>query len=169
MEVAASIASAVPASVAQGYESAGLRFVVVDAAAIRDVLAFLRDAPEHRYDALIDVTAVDRVHDEGVFEVIYVLRAPARSEKLVVKAKVSAADPRLPSVTSLWKMANWAEREVWDMFGVRFDGHPDLRRILMYEPFDGHPLRKTYPYDRRQPLVEERDPLEHPWPSRDRY
>ena len=87
-----------------------------------------------------------------------------------MKARVRGATiPRLPSATALWKAADWAEREVWDMFGVRFDGHPNLRRILMYEPFDGHPLQKSYAYDRRQPLVEERDPIANPWPSRDRF
>ena len=142
---------------------------MVNPASIREVLRYLRDDPAQAYTALIDVTAVDRSASEQVFDVIYVLRAPERHAKLVVKAKVPADDPRLPSVTSLWKGADWAEREVYDMFGVRFDGHPNLKRILMYEPFEGHPLRKTYPYDRRQPLVEERDPIANPWPSRDRY
>jgi NADH-quinone oxidoreductase subunit C len=169
VEVAAAVAAAVPASGASGYESAGLAFVVVNAPSIRDVLCYLRDDATHAYTALIDVTAVDRSADEHVFDVIYVLRAPERRAKLVVKAKVAADDPRLPSVTSLWKAADWAEREVYDMFGIRFDGHPDLKRILMYEPFEGHPLRKSYPYDRRQPLIEERDPIANPWPSRDRY
>ena len=76
-------------------------------------------------------------------------------------------NPTVPSLAGLWQSANWAEREIWDMFGVRFEGHPNLKRILLYEEFVGHPLRKDYPYDRRQPLVDERDPIADPWPSRD--
>ena len=169
MEIAAAVAAAVPASRATGYESAGLPFVVVAPESIRDVLRYLRDDASQAFEALIDITAVDRVAIDGLFDVVYVLRAPSRHAKVVVKAKVPATDPRLPSVTSLWRAADWAEREVYDMFGVRFDGHPNLKRILMYEPFEGHPLRKSYPYDRRQPLIEERDPIANPWPSRDRY
>ena len=169
MEVAAAIAAAVPGSGAVGYESAGLPFVVVAPSSIRDVLCFLRDDPAQVFAALIDITAVDRTPAEGAIEVVYVLRAPSRGAKIVVKAKVPTEAPHLPSVTSLWNAADWAEREVYDMFGVRFDGHPNLKRILMYEPFEGHPLRKSYPYDRRQPLLEERDPIANPWPSRDRY
>jgi NADH-quinone oxidoreductase subunit C len=169
VEVVEAISSSVPGARPAGYRCAGIDFVVVEPASITEVLRFLRDDPAQAYEALIDVTAVDRVQTEGVFEVVYVLRAPKRRAKLVVKAKVPAADPRLPSATPLWKAADWVEREVWDMFGIRFDGHPNLRRILMYEPFEGHPLRKSYPYDRRQPLVEERDPIAHPWPSRDRF
>ncbi len=169
MEVAEAVAAAVPASKATGYESAGLPFVVVASSSIRDVLRYLRDDPSQAFAALIDVTAVDRTVGEGVIEVVYVLRAPARRAKVIVKAKVPTDDPRLPSVTSLWRAADWAEREVYDMFGVRFEGHPNLKRVLMYEPFTGYPLRKSYPYDRRQPLIEERDPIANPWPSRDRY
>ena len=69
----------------------------------------------------------------------------------------------MPSINTLWKSANWLEREVWDMFGITFRDHPDMRRILMYEEFRGHPLRKDYPVDKRQPLVEERDPIANPW------
>jgi len=169
MEVAAAVGEAVPASAATGYESHGLAFVVVAPASIRDVLCYLRDDPSQAFTALIDVTAVDLTPTEGLIEVVYVLRAPARRAKIVVKAKVATDDPHLPTVSSLWKGADWAEREVYDMFGVRFDGHPNLKRILMYEPFEGHPLRKSYAVDHRQPLVEERDPIANPWPSRDRF
>jgi NADH-quinone oxidoreductase subunit C len=75
-------------------------------------------------------------------------------------------DAWAPSVSSLWKSGNWLEREVWDMFGIKFTDHPDLRRILMYEEFKGYPLRKDYPVNKRQPLVEERDPITNPWPKR---
>jgi NADH-quinone oxidoreductase subunit C len=163
------IVRAVPAAAPREYSSTGVPSVEVERASVIDVLRFLRDDPEQSYTALIDITAVDHAAGEGKFHVVYVLRSPARREKLIVKTRVPSDDPRLPSATVLWKAADWAEREVWDMFGIRFEGHPNLRRILMYEPFEGHPLRKSYAYDRRQPLVEERDPIANPWPSRDRF
>jgi len=73
--------------------------------------------------------------------------------RLRVEVPVDEADPEVDSLTSLWKSANWLEREVWDMFGVRFRGHPNLKRILMYDEFTGHPLRKDYPVNKRQPLI----------------
>jgi NADH-quinone oxidoreductase subunit C len=141
--------------------------LVISPASVIEVLRFLRDDPAQRYAMLIDITAVDRVALDGTFEIIYVLRSLQHARLLVVKTAVSGEDPVVASATGLWAAANWAEREVWDMFGVRFEGHPDLRRILMYEEFEGHPLRKDYPVDRRQPLVEERDVINDPWPSRD--
>jgi NADH-quinone oxidoreductase subunit C len=140
--------------------------------AIVDVLRFLRDDSETAFNALSDITAADHRETEGCFYVVYLLLSHSRNCRLIVKAKIEhgANDdgtPSLGSATGLWKAANWAEREVWDMFGIRFEGHPDLRRILMYEEFVGHPLRKDYPVGKRQPLVEERDPIADPWPSRD--
>jgi len=167
--LAEAITRAVPNSSARDYSSTGTPSVEVAPGSIVAVLQYLRDDPTHAYTALIDITAVDHVAGEGRFDVIYVLRSPTRRAALLVKARVPSDDPRLPSATPLWKAADWAEREVWDMFGIRFEGHPNLRRILMYEPFEGHPLQKSYAYDRRQPLVEERDPIANPWPSRYRF
>ena len=125
----------------------------IDPSAVVDVCTFLRDDPELRFDFLVDVTAVDYLGSEPRFEVVYHLCSLARGHRLRLKARVPQADPRIASVTSVWRGANWIERETWDMYGIRFDGHPDLRRIFLYEEFQGHPLRKDYPKEKRQPLV----------------
>jgi NADH-quinone oxidoreductase subunit C len=91
--------------------------------------------------------------DEYRFEVVYHFYSSANNRRLRVKVPLSSADPVLDSLTGLWASANWFEREVWDMFGVKFTGHPNLKRILMYEEFNGHPLRKDYPVRKRQPLI----------------
>jgi NADH-quinone oxidoreductase subunit C len=91
---------------------------------------------------------------EGIrFEVIYNLYSLSKNRRVRIKVPLSDSEPHIDSVASLWKIADWFEREVWDMFGVKFDGHPDPRRILMYESFEGHPLRKDYPVNKRQPLI----------------
>ena len=87
------------------------------------------------------------------FDVIYHLYSTAHNHRLRLKVPLAQADPVVESLTGLWASANWFEREVWDMFGIRFTGHPNLRRLLMYEPFQGHPLRKDYPIRKRQPLI----------------
>lgn len=118
----------------------------------------LRHDPDLAFDFLMDVTAVDhlgRGHAER-FEVVYHLYSTAQSHRLRVKAGVPADDPTIESLVSVWKGANWLERETYDMYGIRFVGHPDLRRIYLYEEFDGYPLRKDYPKEGRQPLVPER-------------
>ena len=97
------------------------------------------------------------------FEVVYQLNSLAQHHRLRVKVPVPERRPEHRRASSpLWKSALWAEREVWDLFGIRFVGHPDLRRILMYPEFEGHPLRKDYPVNKRQPLVPERDPIARP-------
>jgi NADH-quinone oxidoreductase subunit C len=112
-----------------------------------DVLAWLRDTPDQRFDYLTDVTAVDYRDPERPLEVVYQLRSLGRRADLRVKV---ALDKRAPlevrSVVDLWRGADWLEREVYDMFGVVFLGHPDLRRILMWETYaEGYPLRKDFP------------------------
>ena len=92
-------------------------------------------------------------NDERRFELVYHFYSSASSRRLRLKVPLTSADPEAPSLTSLWPGANWFEREVWDMFGITFTGHPNLRRLLLYEEFKGHPLRKDYPVRKRQPLI----------------
>jgi len=91
--------------------------------------------------------------DEYRFDVVYHVYSSVHHHRLRVKVPLTTADPVVDSLTGLWEVANWFEREVWDMFGIRFTGHPNLKRILMYEGFNGHPLRKDYPIRKRQPLI----------------
>ena len=167
MEIDALVRAAVPGSDAELERITSGPVVVVRGESIREVMQFLRDDPEQRYDMLVDATAIDYRPREGRFHVVYLLASVSRNVRLTVKVKVAGDKPVVPSVAALWRNADWAEREIYDMFGVEFEGHPDLRRILMYPEFVGHPLRKDYPVDKRQPLVEERDPITNPWPSRD--
>ena len=92
-------------------------------------------------------------NDEYRFEVVYHFYSTMYNHRVRLKVPLTAAEPVVDSLTGLWAGTNWFEREVWDMFGVKFTGHPDLRRILMYEEFKGHPLRKDYPVRKRQPLI----------------
>ena len=140
------------------HEERGDLTVVVERSALRDTLALCRDAGALGFDMLMDLTAVDYSkfpgrEDGPRFEVVYHLYSLGHNHRLRVKTQVDEDDAVVPSAVPLWPIANWFEREVWDMFGIRFDGHPDLRRLLLYEEFVGHPLRKDYPISRRQPLI----------------
>jgi len=121
--------------------------------AIIPVMEFLHCDPRLLFDVLVDITAVDYLGREPRFEVIYHLLSLPLNQRLRIKVRLPGEKPVLASVTAIWKSADWLEREVWDMFGIEFAGHPGLRRILLYPEFEGHPLRKDYPIRRRQPLV----------------
>ena len=124
----------------------GDRRIVVPAKKVFDVLTWLKDA--QAFDLLVDVTAVDYLEYPDAtdrFGVIYLLLSTTKNERLTVKTHVNLPNPKLPSVIGLWRGADWMEREVFDMFGITFTGHPDLRRILMPDEFAAHPLRKDYP------------------------
>jgi NADH-quinone oxidoreductase subunit C len=108
------------------------------------VCKFLKDEPELRYDFLSDVCGVDYPENEKRFEVIYNLYSLPFRWRIRLKVRVAEGES-VNSVTPIWKAANWLEREVYDMFGVKFDNHPDLQRILMPDDWVGHPLRKDYP------------------------
>jgi NADH-quinone oxidoreductase subunit C len=116
--------------------------VYVDKDSIAEVLRFMKEEPGLEYDFLSDLTATDELGREPRFDVVYNLFASQKGWRIRVKCKVTE---ELPTVIEVWPAANWAEREVWDMFGIKFRGHPDLRRILMDERWQGHPLRKDYP------------------------
>jgi NADH-quinone oxidoreductase subunit C len=109
----------------------------------------LRDRPELAFGLLADLTAVDFWPGEPRFEVVYLLVSLAHHARLRVKVRLEGDDARLPTVSATWPAANWLEREVWDLFGIAFDGHPDPRRLLMPEDWEGYPLRKDYPVQLR--------------------
>ena len=153
---------------ADGATARGQAVIVAPRDGLADVLRTLRDHPETRFDQLSDLTAVDYLGRTPRFEVIYQLYSIPLGHRLRVKVPLPEDDAVVPSASGMWKSALWAERETFDMFGIRFTGHPDLRRILMYPEFEGFPLRKDYPLLRRQPLVPERDPIAQPWYPRTR-
>ncbi len=127
--------------------------VVVAPSALLPIAIFLKEDPELQYNYLMDLTAVDYWKRKPRFEVVYHFLSITHSFRLRLKVPVAEPEPKVDSLTSLWPGANWYEREVYDMFGIKFTGHPDLRRILLYPEFEGHPLRKDYPIQKRQPLV----------------
>ena len=132
---------------------------LVDAAAWREVAKFLRDEPDLAFDMPVDLCGVDYPNRLPRMEVVLHLYSVSKRHRVRLKARVGDEDmdgAQLDSLVSLWPGLNWLEREVFDMSGVRFRGHPDLRRILMYPEFEGHPLQRTYPADKTQPLVEYR-------------
>ena len=113
--------------------------------ALRDVAAFLRDDPDLQYILLVSVTGVDYLGREPRFEVVYHLRTLVNAHLVVLKVGADEEHPHVPSLVPLWPTANFQEREAYDMFGIIFDDHPDLQRILMPEDWDGHPQRKDHP------------------------
>ncbi|HMB68649.1 MAG TPA: NADH-quinone oxidoreductase subunit C, partial [bacterium] len=119
--------------------------VFVDPARVREILTWLKEEPEQAYAFLSDVTAVDYGGGRPL-QVVYQLWSLVHRRNLRVKAELPLDDLRIDSVAPLWKTADWLEREVYDLFGITFEGHPDLRRILMPENYaEGHPLRKDFP------------------------
>jgi len=135
------------------------------------VATWLRDDPAMAFDFPVFVTVIDRLdwhptgaplsehwtEDKPRFEVCYQLRSGVHRHRIRLKVAVLEQDGHCPSLTTLWPAFDWQEREAFDMYGIRFDGHPDLRRIFLYEEFVGHPLRKDYPKEKRQPLVRRDD------------
>jgi NADH-quinone oxidoreductase subunit C len=141
------------AAVVSTHAQHGDATALVERDRVPELLRFLRDDAETAFDMLIDLCAVDYLGEEPRFEVVYHLYSLTYNHRLRIKARVPEQPCEIDSVCTIWPAANWMEREVWDLYGIRFRAHPDLRRLLLYEEFEGHPLRKDYPKERRQPLV----------------
>lgn len=123
-------------------------YVRIEPGALLEVMRFLRDDGRTKFEQLIDLTCVDYLNFPDAadrYGVVYSLLSLTHNHRLWIKCYVNDPKPTVPSVTSIWKGADWMEREVFDMFGVVFEGHPDLRRILTWDGFEANPLRKDYP------------------------
>ena len=128
--------------------------VVIDRARLFEVLAFLKTYPTTPFNLLLDICGVDYLGKEPRFEVVYHLYSLSQRARLRVKVKLSESDLTIPSVMGIWEAADWFEREAYDMYGIHFEGHPKLKRLMMWEEFQGYPLRKDYPMNKRQPIPE---------------
>ncbi len=115
---------------------------IAEPAVLRDLAFFLRDEPKLSFDSLLLISSLD--NGNGSLSVIYHLESTKHGHQLMLKVTLSSEVPSVPSVTSVWLHANWQEREAWDMMGIRFEGHPDHRRILLDDDYPGHPLRKDF-------------------------
>ncbi len=158
-----------PEAVTQVYEGKGGDDVaLVRKEAILEVCRFLKEDPELRFDMAPYITCVDYHGPEPRFDLVYQMYSTVKNHRIRLRVGVPEGDTVVASVTPLWKGANWYERYCWDMYGIRFEGHPDPRRLYMYEEFVGHPLRKDYSLRGRQPLMPERhvdEPFRGPGPS----
>lgn len=134
-------------AVAEVIEFRGETTIVVPREHLRGAAEFLRDEPSLRFAFLSDISAVDRFPLEPRFEINYHLLSIENRERLRLKVRLAGSDPLVLSVTPVWPTANWHERENFDLFGIRFEGHPDLARILMPDDWEGYPLRKDYPVE----------------------
>lgn len=137
---------------------------VVNPARWREVAMFVKEDARCQCEYFVDLSVIDRCDPrtdeldmEGRFEVFFIAYSVTKKHRVRVKARLPGEDPKIDSLVKVWAGADWLEREAWDMFGVSFTGHPDLRRILMYEEFKGFPLRKDYIANKTQPLVTYRE------------
>lgn len=124
-----------------------------------EVLKFLKEDPEFKMNMLMDVIGVDHLGQDPRFEVVYILYSVTKKQRIRLHLKVKENE-EVQTAIPLYSSADWAEREIWDMYGIKFKDHPNLKRILMFEGFEGHPLRKDYPVNKRQPIPEIEEILE---------
>jgi len=130
--------------------------IIINKNHVVDVCRFLKDEKDLDFNFMMDLTAVDYLNQKDRkerFEVVYHFYSLKHNHRIRVKAPVSDSDCAIDSIVPLWVAADWFEREAYDMYGIKFNDHPNLKRILLYEEFVGYPLRKDYPIRKRQPLI----------------
>lgn len=154
MELLSYLQEKLPVPIVVSHDWRGDVTIVVAPESLPAVATFVADDPELGMDVLVDCTAVDLLPKTPRFEVVYHFLNYETSLRLRVKVALSEAKPVVPTLSGAFKSANWMEREVYDLYGILFEGHPDLRRILLYPEFEGHPLRKDYAKEHEQPRVE---------------
>ncbi len=137
----------------------GNEWARVETSKIVDVVRYLKETPGLQFNMMMDLCGVDYPERTDRFEVVYHLYSLENKKRIRLKVRVPEASPLLPSITSLYKAADWFEREVYDLYGVIFTGHPNMKRILLYPEFEGHPLRKDYPVNKRPTRLPTPDPL----------
>ena len=139
-----------------GTSADGMPTIYVVRERLVEIMRALRDTPALNFRFLADIVAIDCLPREPRFEIVYLMAdigtGGSTPKRLRVKVRVPGTDPSVPTLTGLWRMSDWAERELWDMFGIRVDGHADLRRILMPEDWEGFPQRRDYPVQIKQPV-----------------
>src|SRR5690606_21204297 len=154
------VSAKLPECIAESYtDRTGAPWRVLHRDGLRPAMKLLKEEPALDFRLFVSIDAVDRLNlpeYDPRCEVVYFVRSLKLNEVVRLKVRVGEDDPTLPSITDIFQGANWWERFVWDFYGIRFTGHPDLRRILMYEEFVGHPLRKDYALRDRQPLIPEK-------------
>ncbi len=158
-----------PDAVLSSHDYRGDETIVVPRERLLEVVRFLKDTPGAAMDFFVDLTCVDWPGREPRFDVVIHRKSHPQGHRIRVKVPVPEGDCVCPSLAGIYRAADWFEREAYDMYGVRFDGHPDLRRILLYDEFEGFPLRKDYPKTQRRPLVQAREdapPQPAPFPER---
>jgi NADH-quinone oxidoreductase subunit C len=163
-DIAATLERALPGVTIEAWDASDQAVIVVPAGALVEAATILRDTPELNFSFLAEMTAADYWPKEPRFEVVYHLAAIGVADfprpgmggtprRLRVKTRVDGSVAELPTLIGVWPNADWYEREVYDLFGVVFAGHPDLRRLLMPEDWDGHPARKDYPVQVKVPVT----------------
>ena len=127
-----------------------------------EIAHFLKEDPDLQYNFLTDLTAVDYMGHMPRFEMVYHFYSLPKNHKVRIKVPLPEEKLEIESLAHLWKTANWLERECWEFFGIKFLNHPDMRHLLLYDEFEGFPLRKDYPLKKRQPIVKYRPDAPNP-------
>lgn len=157
MSYLSSLKKRFPRAIKKFEEELGHDVLHVEKNSIVDLCKYLKESQSSAFALLLDICGVDYIGQDPRFEVVYHLYSIKNKKRLRLRCAVSEKDLVIPSVIDVWPAADWFEREAYDMFGIQFKGHPKMKRLLMWEGFEGYPLRKDYPIEKRQPIPEQSD------------